>query len=194
MAISQVVPSAASPSTLFHENLDWAAAIGRRLTKRLPPSFDKDDLVQVALIEHWRRSQMYDSSTGVPYRAYAYTAVRGAVLMSCRRKHYREATHDELVGQFVDQHPLPDQVLLAEEEERLLAGSAVYLRVMTALSRLSADDRELVRQIIAGPDAERPGQELPDTRRRLSVALRRIRQELGCARSRKQCAPPTVRR
>src|ERR1700733_13710312 len=83
-------------SALFREHLDWAASVGRNVARGLPPSFDLDDLQQIAVIEHWRRVDLYDGASGVPYRAYAYLAIRGAVLMACRRKAYREATHDEL--------------------------------------------------------------------------------------------------
>jgi DNA-directed RNA polymerase specialized sigma subunit len=48
-----------------------------------------DDLEQEAVIAHWRCVEAFDASKGVPYRGYAYFTVRGAVLMSCRRKHYR---------------------------------------------------------------------------------------------------------
>src|SRR5579862_4320825 len=82
--------TASTAPTLFEEHFDWAANVGRSVARCMPPSFDPDDLSQIAVIEHWRRVELYDRTTGVPYRAYAYQAIRGAVLMSCRRRHYRE--------------------------------------------------------------------------------------------------------
>jgi hypothetical protein len=81
-------------TTVFEANLQWAVSVVRRARQHLPPSFDVADLEQAARIEHWKRSQLYAPSTHVPYQAYALRAVRGAVLMTCRRKEYRERTHE----------------------------------------------------------------------------------------------------
>src|ERR1700675_2133617 len=95
-ASSIVAPGPRDISRLFEENLPWAERQARLLKRGLPPSFDVQDLLQIARIEHWRQVQSFDASRGVPYQGYACAAVRGAVLMACRRRHFREATHDRL--------------------------------------------------------------------------------------------------
>lgn len=78
---------------LDQTHLDWAAGVARQLHHGLPPSFDLDDLTQVAHMAVWHCTKHYDASRGVPFAAYAYRRVKGSVLMSVRRRHYRDATH-----------------------------------------------------------------------------------------------------
>jgi hypothetical protein len=40
--------------TLFKENIPWAEKIALNVKRTLPPSFDLDDLIQTALIAHWK--------------------------------------------------------------------------------------------------------------------------------------------
>jgi RNA polymerase sigma factor (sigma-70 family) len=83
-------------NALFHDNLAWAAVIARNVHRKLPPSFDLCDLEQVARIEMWRRVQMYDPATNDSFQGFAYLPVRGACLMSVRRRAFKEATHESL--------------------------------------------------------------------------------------------------
>jgi hypothetical protein len=117
-----------------------------------------------------RTSSLYDPSTHVPYRAYAYLPIKGAVLMACRRRNYQEATHDELPeekynhrgteggatpGVPRDQRPLAEAALLAREEQRLQAGSRLYVerfRLILVVSQLPAEERDVVRLVLGGGD------------------------------------------
>jgi len=81
---------------LFREGVPWARGIAVSVYRRLPPSFDRDDLIQVALIELWKRARMWREDSGVPFQGYAHVYVRSAVLMSVRRREYTERTHCEL--------------------------------------------------------------------------------------------------
>lgn len=81
---------------LTQRQLDWAENIARHVVRSLPPSFDLADLVQDAHIAVWNKAQDYDTSQGVPFEAYAYKAVRGAVLMAVRRRNWVEANHTAL--------------------------------------------------------------------------------------------------
>ena len=81
---------------LFDRHLAWSRAIARKVHTSLPPSFTVDDLAQEAAIELWKRCQSYDPAKNNEFRGYAYLAVRGAVLMSVRRRAFAEATADEL--------------------------------------------------------------------------------------------------
>jgi RNA polymerase sigma factor (sigma-70 family) len=87
---------------LFEKNLEWASIVARNVARKLRPSFEVADLEQVARIEMWKRCQLYDTQNerGVPFQAYAYLAVRGACLMSVRRRAWKEATNTSLERNF----------------------------------------------------------------------------------------------
>jgi len=87
---------------VFENNLGWADKIARAIHRKLPPSFDLQDLEQEARIKLWACAQRYNGKTGVPFQAFAYMAVRGAVLMSIRRRAWTEATFLDLMDTHVD--------------------------------------------------------------------------------------------
>jgi RNA polymerase sigma factor (sigma-70 family) len=81
---------------LFEEHLEWSKLVARRVASQLPPSFAPEDLEQEAALELWRQLDRYDPKLNDNVRGFAYLAVRGACLMSVRRKHYTEATNEPL--------------------------------------------------------------------------------------------------
>ena len=170
---------------LFEENLEWADRIARSVRRKLPPSFDLADLQQEARLQHWRCVQRFDTSQGVPYRAFAFFAVRGAVLMSCRRKEYRERTHEELDGYHIDWRPRADQVVLEREERRNVTGPRErrqLAKVREAMDRIPPADARLLRHVfLEGADLD--ALEPPGTKRRLSAAVARLRQVVKSGRS-----------
>lgn len=91
---------------VFEKNMEWADKIARAVHRKLPPSFDLQDLEQEARIKLWECAQRFNAETGVPFQAFAYMAVRGAVLMSIRRRAYVNATAEELMDTHLD--PLGD--------------------------------------------------------------------------------------
>jgi RNA polymerase sigma factor (sigma-70 family) len=166
---------------LFELHRPWAESIGRSVKRGLPPSFDIDDLEQEARIQHWRCVGVFDPGRGVPYRAFAYFAIRGAVLMSCRRGHYREATHEPLIGVHLDGRGAPDELLIRRQERRNVAGPREYrqrVKLRVALASLPAEDSDLVRQVLAGADVVELERSAPGTRTRLSRAVYRLKREL----------------
>jgi len=174
---------------LFDEHLEWASAIARKVSRKLPPSFDVDDLEQEARIEHWKRVRMYDSATGVPYRAYAYQPIWGACMMRCRRRNYREATHASLSESaeandtrthaelLVDPRPIPDKSFLLVEEEPASARRESWqlATIYSLLDNLPAEDAALVRRALAGASIEELVCFMPSARRRLAVASGRLK-------------------
>lgn len=168
--------------SLFHQHLSWAETIGRNVARGLPPSFDLEDLIQLARIAHWKRCNLYDPSTGVPYRAYAYAAIQGEVMMACRRRAYRDATHDELVGQFVDSTPDAEQTVLAKETRRNVTGPREYrqlAKVRAAIEQLPASEAYLLKRVyLDGIDIESLsecwGSDLSKHARRAATKLKRL--------------------
>jgi RNA polymerase sigma factor (sigma-70 family) len=129
---------------LFHENFAWAAVVARNVHRKLPPSFDLCDLEQVARIALWKFiEEKYDPALNDTIPGAAYLTVRGACLMSVRRRAFREATHESLAipqskhltssggiypdeRPVVDERPNPEQLIQRREENsqrriRLLA-------------------------------------------------------------------------
>ncbi len=99
----------ATPSTqeLVLTHLPLIRAIAMRLGKRLPPSVEVDELINIGvigLLDAWDR---FDNSKGVPFKAYAEMRIKGQMIdalraddivpRSVRRKHNRiEQERDEL--------------------------------------------------------------------------------------------------
>jgi RNA polymerase sigma factor for flagellar operon FliA len=80
-------------------HLPLIQAIAKRLVKRLPPSVEVEELINIGvigLLDAWDR---FDSSKGVPFRAYAEMRIKGQIIdalraddivpRSVRRKHNR---------------------------------------------------------------------------------------------------------
>lgn len=173
-----------SMAALFEANLAWASEVARRVARSLPPSFDLADLEQVARLEMWRQVQRYDPARGVPFQAFAYAAVHGAVFMSCRRRRYRDATHEELSGHHLDQRLRPDEQLLEQEQRRNVTGPRErrqLAKVREALRMLPASDAYLVRRVyLEGQTVE----ELEQTwgielQRRVGRAVRALRRAVA---------------
>jgi hypothetical protein len=124
--------------------------------------------------------ELFDASRGVPYRAYAYAAIRGAVMMSCRRREYREKTHEPLLqfgGAFLDGRPNPEDALLQREKGKNVQGPKEYrqrVRLRVELALLQAEDSDLVRQVLAGADVGELERSAPGTPRRLGAVVRRL--------------------
>lgn len=81
---------------LVEENMDLVRTIARAVVAKLPPSFELDDLVQAGALGLMDAATKYDEGKGVPFRAYAAVRIRGEIKESCRRRRYRENTHEEL--------------------------------------------------------------------------------------------------
>jgi len=71
--------------SLVMTHLPLIRTIAKRLVKRLPPSVEVDELINigvVGLLDAWDR---FDSSKGVPFKAYAEMRVKGQIIDALRR-------------------------------------------------------------------------------------------------------------
>lgn len=80
------------PIDLTEAQLRWADIVARGVAKMLPPSFELDDLRQIARIETWRKLQVFDKTRGASFTTFAFKGVRGACLMFARRRNYTAST------------------------------------------------------------------------------------------------------
>lgn len=169
---------------LFTDNLAWALRVARKVWRGLPPSFDLDDLQQVARVEHWRQVQRYDPGRGIPYQAFAYLAVHGAVQMACRRRFYQDNTGEELSGMQIDERLRPDEALLHREHQQKVLDPRKrrqLAKVRMEMLNLPAVDAYLVQRVCMD------GEELKALEatwgvqlgQRLGVAIQRLRRALA---------------
>lgn len=166
---------------LVNDNMDWAADVARKAAMALPPSIDVEDLTQVAQIALWQAAQKFDESQGVPFRAFAWQPVRGAIYMSVRRRSYREATHDELPDAITDHRMNPEAAMIRAEEE---AEGANLIKWLTQhVHELAPAEAYLVRRAyLDGVEiAELAAcwhMETPDMRKRINAAVRSLRRDV----------------
>lgn len=182
--------------TLFEDNVQWAAAIAQNVWRSLPPSFDVADLTQVAYIEMWKRAQIYrsDNERGTPFRSYAYQYVRGAVLMSVRRRAWKDATGEPISPVEIDTKPLPDEQAAAKQRRKNVTGPQHYRQITWlrgAIDKLKPIDAYLVWSVhIVEQDmaqvAERIGMEPRAVSRRLAGIVKRLRRLRALDGSRKR--------
>ncbi len=181
---------------LVERNLEWAAAIGREVQRKLPPSFDAGDLEQVARIEMWNRATLYDAhnSRGTPFRAFAYQYVRGACLMSVRRRNWRESTADPIPPRELCAKPLPDQLVAAKQQHKNVDGPRQYRQrtwLLGAVAKLNPLDAYLIltvyiRENEVAAVALRFGMEPAALARRLTGIVKRLRRARACQGKRKR--------
>lgn len=143
-------------NALFLDNLAWSEAIGRAVHRKLPPSFDVDDLIQEARIEHWKRCELYDPEKNSSYQGYAYQWIVNAVRMKTRRGAFREATHEPLPVVALD--PAENAAgwvrFAGELEAELESVAARRQQVEAKMEQLSPVEQYLVKRVhLDGEDA-----------------------------------------
>ncbi len=185
---------------MVDENKAWAAAIGREVHRKLPPSFDSGDLEQTAIIEMWKRAQLYDAANdrGTPFRAFAYQYVRGAVLMSVRRRAFTDATGDPIDPKAVAEAPDPHEQVAAKQHKKNVEGPRTYRQrtwLLGAINRLKSLDAYMVYAVYihereVAQVAELFGMEPRQVSRRLAGIVKRLqrtrRLDLEKARKRRK--------
>lgn len=157
-----------SADQLFQKNKPWAETIARNVVRKLPPSFESADVTQEALLELWKRAQLYEANNGLPgkdpsgtpFQAYAYLAVRGACLMAVRRRNWTEATHlsldetenaagETIVPEPASPTPDPETKLAKKRERKNVSGPREYRRrrwLLKEIDKLSPVDAHLITQ------------------------------------------------
>jgi RNA polymerase sigma factor for flagellar operon FliA len=79
-------------------NLWMVIALAKRVHAKLPPSFDLEDLIGVGNAALLTAAERFDPQRSTPFLIFARFVVRGAILDSCRRKHYTENTRPSIAG------------------------------------------------------------------------------------------------
>lgn len=74
------------------QHLGMVRATARRLSQRLPPSVELDDLIQAGSLGLMRAAERYDDASPVPFEHYAHRRVLGSMRDSIRRGEWRAIT------------------------------------------------------------------------------------------------------
>lgn len=122
------------------DHLDLVRPIARSVLNHLPPSFELDDLIatgNLALIDAAERFRPSEYG-GAPFSAYARQRIRGAILDSVKRSHYRNATHEP-----PEAAKEPAQAALIETE---IDDGRLRARVQEAITWLPERERRILRE------------------------------------------------
>lgn len=125
---------------LSADDLAWAASVARAYAARVPSHFAVDELIQLAQIQVWMERKKYkpEEHPGVPFRAYAWQAVRGACRMAVRRRRWNEAFSPSVED--VDE----PEALAAKCPDELFEQRKAVARVDDAVNALPAKMRKLI--------------------------------------------------
>lgn len=123
-------------NALVENHLHLVPAIASRIHEGLPPSFDIDDLISEGNLGLIQAATRYRPSAHnrTPFSAYARKRIRGAIMDSVRRRHYREATHRALPAEYANsrRHALASTADAAVDDATTLERLA---RAMTWIPR-----------------------------------------------------------
>ena len=75
-----------SKEEIVIRHADMVKHVANRLAARLPPDFQRDDLIQAGMIGLLEAADKYDPSTGNKFKTYAEVRVRGAMLDELRKR------------------------------------------------------------------------------------------------------------
>lgn len=152
----------AAQMALFERHCAWADQIAQNVHRRVPPSFDFDDIRQRAWLGLAEAVSKYEAGKGVPFGAFAFRYVAGGAWMAVRRREYTERTHAELPAGLDVAAPE------AESDERWEA-------VRAAMDRLSVRMRlDIVDSFFLGK---------PVPAKRLAAAMAALKAEVGDVRA-----------
>lgn len=84
--------------SLIERHLELVPPIARRVKKRLPPSFELDDLISEGNVGLMHAASRYKPAlhSGTPFSAFARPRIHGAIVDSVRRKAWLENTANPL--------------------------------------------------------------------------------------------------
>lgn len=160
------------------ETLAWIdrLVVGLVRRHRIPPCFELDDLRQIAAAAAWRQMREYSAAhaSGAPLHGYLYPYVRGAVLMSIRRRAWTESVAHELPADVAAEQDYELAVAAQDGKDELLAS------VREACQALPIEDLTMLRDWLDG--RARRDRETTERVDRVMVWLRERLAERGVRR------------
>lgn len=162
----------AARDRLVEEHLNLVRPIAESIFRRIPPSFDLDDLIAAGNLELLHLATRYRPREhgGAPFSAFARPRIRGAIFDSIRRRKWDEATRPSIDGVPEPSIDLSIEINTAIDERRLRE------KLADAVERLPACQRQVIEAYYA--------EKLPPARDRSSgqyIANRRVTATVGAA-------------
>lgn len=163
-----------SRDELIEENLNLVRPIALVIRRRLPPSFDLEDLVQAGYVGLIMAAEKFDPTRSNTFATYAKHRIRGAILNSIEPA--GPVVVDAWAGVMerpADSRPLADAVLIAAERQ---------VRVERAIGELPAAQAEVIEMRFktglsvreSGEASGRTERGVDDMQRRAVKELRRL--------------------
>lgn len=141
--------------------------IAVNVSKRLPPSFEIEDLVSVGMVALIQAAERYrpKQNNGTPFSAYARLRVAGAMIDSARWQRYRDST----MTCVDDVAPVAVESGIEEEIDR----KRQLAKLAKVIEMLPAGQREAIHKKFWNPrniNSGDLGPAIDELRRRLKVA------------------------
>lgn len=166
-------------------NLRLVAAIAKSVHAKLPRSFDLGDLIAVGNIALLTAAGRYDSNRSTPFQAFARFVIRGAILDSCRRKHYIENTRPSIDDPGSQIQPIDSDEYFDLEKYGPLGARALF-RVAIRPMPEDSIDRDRAKQRISSAVGRLPEeqQQVLAAAFQLDLSISQIGIHLGITRGR----------
>jgi RNA polymerase sigma factor for flagellar operon FliA len=111
---------ATTTQDLVHTHLPLIRTIATRLSKRLPPSVEVEELVNIGVIGLLDANDRFDSGKGVPFKSYAELRIKGQMIdalraddlvpRSVRRKHNRIQQEQQVLRNRLGRKPTREEL------------------------------------------------------------------------------------
>lgn len=131
---------------LFHQNMPWAERLAKKYHAKLPPSFDLEDMLQIAYLEMHRQIGKWDPAKNNNFQGFAYQAVLGSMRMATRRRHWKNATSEDMAA------PEVSAVVRQQSEDRSESATEAQREAWREQWRKATIGRRLRK--VGGPDAD----------------------------------------
>ena len=155
----QSIPPSGYSQRLVLRNLPLVRYVLRSLAIHLPPSVDREDLVEAGFIGLIDASRKFDPDRGVKFHTYAITRIRGSMLDELRAQDWLPRTaRNELARLNRTTHTLHQQLgrrPTAEDIAKAMDCSVPYVRKFQAVAR--SDVRVSLHHSSDSSDALNPG-------------------------------------
>lgn len=102
-------------NSLVEANIPLIRSVARQIHKKLPPSFELDDLVQSGVLGLIQAVERYDPAAGASFATFARYRIHGAIQDSIRREQFTDSIHEELPAQVAYLDPIEARIAQREE-------------------------------------------------------------------------------
>jgi RNA polymerase sigma factor for flagellar operon FliA len=105
---------------LVEANIPLIRSVARQVHRKLPPSFELDDLIQSGVLGLIQAAESYDPAGGASFATFARYRIHGAIQDSIRRDQFTESIHAELPASgvvYVD--PIEEMIAAREEADQV---------------------------------------------------------------------------